>query len=180
MSERVDVVLDLETLGIKPGSVVLQVGAIAFRRQGGEVLASFDRNIDIGSSLMAGLEVSPEAVRWWRGQSDEARASVFAIGDALRLVAASFRQFWVSAGCDAASCLWARGADFDPPIWAAALKAADGLDPPWRYSRVRDIRTALDVARFDRGALPFGVERHVAIHDAGHDLDCLIAAGVLA
>lgn len=180
MSDRVDMMLDLETLGTRPGCVVLQVGAIAFRRKGGDVLASFERTIDVGSSLMAGLDVDPETVAWWRMQGPEAQAAVFGVGDSLRLVAGAFRQFWGVAGCDAQSCLWARGADFDPPIWAAAMKAADGMDPPWRYTRVRDMRTALDVARFDRDALAFSGTKHTALADAGHDLDCLIAAGVLA
>lgn len=179
-ADRVDVMLDLETLGTKPGCVVLQVGAIAFRRQGGAVLATFDRTIDVGSSLLAGLTIDPGTVDWWQMQPAEVRAAVFAPGDVLRLVVAAFRQFWVSAGCDGASCLWTRGTDFDPPIWAAALKAADGQDPPWRYSKVRDMRTALDVARFDRDQLPAVVMKHNALADAGHDLDCLIAAGVLA
>lgn len=177
--DRIDVMLDLETLGTKPGCVVLQVGAIAFRRQGGAIVATFERTIDVGSSLLDGLTIDPETVTWWGQQAAEVRASVFGVGDRLRLVTRAFRQFWNAAGCDRESCLWVRGADFDPPIWAAALKAGDGFDPPWRYNKVRDMRTALDVARFDHAALPTVAMKHTALADAGHDLDCLIAAGVL-
>lgn len=173
-ASRVDVILDLETLGTKPGCVVLQVGAIAFRRQGFEMLSAFDRTVDIGSCLLGGLTVDPETLAWWRMQPVEAQASVFGVGDRLRHVATAFRGFWKGLGFTADSCVWARGADFDPAIWAAALRAADGQDPPWRYSQVRDVRTALDVLGVDAKAITRGEGvKHTALADAAHDLMCL-------
>lgn len=182
---RVDLILDLETLGKKPGCVVLQIGAIAFRPGLGlEVIAEFTTNIDIGSSLAAGLTIDPETLVWWQRQSPEAQASVFAKGDTLESAVKRFMLFWQSTGCDEDSRVWVRGADFDPPIWAAAIIAGtrDATDSavvaPWRYDRVRDIRTALEVMGINRNDIPRDGEAHTALADAAHDLACLNAGSI--
>lgn len=173
---RVDMILDLETLGKEPGAVVLQVGVIAFSYPACEVILPCEVNIDIGSSLLAGMTIDKATLDWWRDQQDEARVSVFrGPSEAITLDAAAgkFMDFWERAGCTEKTRLWVRGADFDPPIWAEALKRGGVKRAPWRYSHVRDIRTALELMGVDRNSVARQGVAHTALSDAGHDLCCL-------
>ena len=176
MKPRVDVIMDLETLGKKPGAVVLQLGMIAFDRDTGMTYAERGINIDIGSQLLLGMDVDQSTLLWWRAQSQEAQASVFNRGVPIKEAVEAFQDLW-GTYCDETSALWARGTDFDPPIWEEAMKRTGVLIAPWRYDKKRDTRTALDVLGFDAKS----VERpkaHQAVEDAIHDLHCLRLAGL--
>lgn len=179
MDYRVDVMLDLETLGTKPGCVVLQIGAIFFRRKSGKVMSEFQQNIDIGSQLGLGMTIDPKTLEWWREQSPAAQASVFSEGIPLRYAVQLFLDRWAVSGCDYDETrVWARGADFDPPIWNEAMRRSGEGAGYWRYNNVRDTRTAFDVLGFN----PRGVERvdeqHTALADAAHDFKCFGEAGL--
>lgn len=69
------VCVDLETLGKKPSSVILSIGACLFDAKGVDPQA-FHQVIDIQSCLDVGLEVDGSTIQWWMKQSEEAR-SVF-------------------------------------------------------------------------------------------------------
>lgn len=149
----VDVMVDLETLGTTPGSVVLSVGAVAHAVPGGE----FYGKIDLRDSLHAGLTVDPDTMAWWRQQSQEAwRASAAASEDAslgLRYVLGRFAD-WLSElrkGSSATATgaklrLWGDSAAFDLVLLASAYRAA-GKVVPWDYREeccYRTLRTLLN------------------------------------
>src|ERR1700721_3055421 len=67
------VMADIETLGTRPGSVILSIGAVAFdHRQG--LGPEFHVKINQQSSERAGLTVDKGTLAWWMRQSPEARA----------------------------------------------------------------------------------------------------------
>lgn len=154
-----DVMIDIETLGTRPGAAILSIGAVMFGMDGlGE---SFYAPIDLESCATVGLTINPATVRWWMRQSDEARATAMPPDAApLRQVLMSFQAWFVSQG---AQYPWCHGATFDVPLLDAAYSACR-LTPPWRFSAVRDTRTLYDLAgiRVDRHA---GTHHH-ALDDA--------------
>jgi hypothetical protein len=83
-----NVMVDLETLGTVPGSVILSIGAVAFDEM--EVAEEgFYRAIRRETCEQAGLKVSAATLAWWEKQSLEARAvmldtSATSLEDALR------------------------------------------------------------------------------------------------
>lgn len=66
-----NIMLDLETLGTCPGSVILQIGAV--RSNNG-----LERTITIDSCLRAGLTVDGDTIGWWLRQSEAARRASLA------------------------------------------------------------------------------------------------------
>lgn len=56
--------LDLETFGTKPGSVIRSIGAVMFDLDG-RTGPEFYRNIDEESCVKAGLTYDPSTVSWW-------------------------------------------------------------------------------------------------------------------
>lgn len=148
------VMVDLETFGSRPGSVIASIGAVAFDPLSGEMGPSFYRVIRPSSCVDAGLTMDVDTVVWWLKQGDQARQ---ALTDGpryeLRDTVAYFTFFWeVVRG----KTLWGHGAAFDEPILRTAFEAV-GLKPPWHYADSRCTRTLYDLA----GVKP---EREVGVH----------------
>jgi len=133
-----NVMVDLETLGTVPGSVILSIGAVAFD----EFVVSgegFYRAIRRETCEQAGLKVSPETEVWWAKQSPEARSvlidtSAVSLEDALR----RFNE-WLSQFPDTVS-IWGNGANFDNPLLACAYEAV-GIKPYYKFWNERCYRT---------------------------------------
>lgn len=165
------VMLDLETMGTRPGSVILSIGAVFFDLNGatGE---TFYRNISGKSCIDAGLKVDPKTREWWSRQSAEARAAVTTDQRPLDQVATDFSNWFRARG---GVFVWGQGASFDPPLWEAASEAT-GRSAPWRFWNIRDTRTVYDVFGFDAKSFPRDGTYHNALDDALHQVKCVAAA----
>lgn len=153
--------VDIETLGTRPGSVILSIGACVFNEKGTGNFARFYRNINVLSSLLAGLTVDEETVDWWRKQSDEARGSLFPGSANLYPALTDFATF-----IDKNDYVWAKGPDFDLVMIHEAYRAI-GARIPWSFRNARDVRTMLWLGEA-LGIKYEPVDRSVA-HNALHD-----------
>jgi hypothetical protein len=70
-----DIMLDLETLGTKPGGIILSIGAAQFDLKKGLIDAdnTFYENIQISDSVEKGFTITGETIEWWFKQDDNAR-----------------------------------------------------------------------------------------------------------
>ena len=84
--------LDLETLGNKPGSVIVAIGAAKFGN--GEILDSFYERVDAESCVSLGLRMDVPTVMWWLQQNDAARHEITQPGGKLPEVLMRFSA-WV-------------------------------------------------------------------------------------
>jgi len=171
-----DMMLDIETLGTTPGSAVLSVGAVLFDLRSCEVLGDWHVRLRPESCEAAGLTASPATVAWWIRQDEAARAEAFGGAWDLREAAEAFVDLW---GATLPGAVWARGPEFDLPIWGAAMRAA-GVEPPWRYHQARDVRTVLDWCGVDRESVPREGVAHSALDDCMHQIACLRRAREMA
>jgi DNA polymerase III epsilon subunit-like protein len=64
--------VDIETLGTKPSSTILSIGAVFFDIETGELGERFYMNIDPKQDR----SIDPSTVMWWMVQSSEARNSL--------------------------------------------------------------------------------------------------------
>lgn len=113
------VMLDLETWGNVPGSIVVAVGAAAFEAGRG-IVDTFYRRIDPVSSQELGLTMDAATVLWWLNQSEEARkASHQGACDRVEDVATAFASFvqGPSGSGNPEFELWGNGADYDCILW---------------------------------------------------------------
>jgi len=156
-----DLMLDLETLGTRPTSVIIQLGACYFDRNTDEtglpnIGDTFLVNICIGSSLMQGLTVDKQTIDWWREQKSKTWLvdSPNDINEALE----KFQKF-ISIKVDA---VWSH-ATFDFPILVNAFQACN-LKLPFHYRTARDIRTLVDLSGLD-----YNKEKKDKTHDALED-----------
>lgn len=160
-----DVMLDLETLGNKPNSAIIQIAAIDFNKSTGEILHEFKINVDIDSNLEYRLHVDGDTVKWWLNQSDEARSSIMEHGYDLDIAIKSFIQFIKNIQPDRENVYIWTHASFDEPILRNAMYKVGAKNVPWSYRNVRDLRTLVDLAQID----PKTYKQQGTAHDALDD-----------
>lgn len=128
-----NIMLDLETLGNKPGAVIVAIGAARFGN--GQVVETFYARVDAQSCVSAGLKLDASTVLWWMKQSDAARAELNRPGDSLAGALNYFKDFLSKD-----DLVWGNGSDFDNTILAAAYEACQ-LPLPWKFWNNRCYRT---------------------------------------
>ena len=173
--------LDIETAGTRPGSVILSIGATVFQPEldgvfplyssgdGASGPAQFHQYIDVDSCLNAGLLIDGHTFKWWMQQSDDARAQFSTSGDGEPLtdVMANFCA-WIEAlqPLKADRRVWAKGPDFDCVLVEQALLRC-GLKAPWNHNAKRDVRTYCEAGGIDPNAEQFlKGTKHNALDDA--------------
>lgn len=155
--EQPRVMVDIETLGVDTGAVILSIGAVQFSTDGIE--AEYHRSISMESCQEAGLHIDAATLEWWLERDGEVR-DVLTGGDALDVVLSDFAD-WYPPGAE----VWANSPAFDCEQLEAAFEAVDtGISPPWGYDDERDVRTLT--------ALPCAVE----VEKEGNDHDALADA----
>lgn len=126
--------LDLETLGNKPGSVIVAIGAVKFTAA--EIVDEFSIVIDPRSCEQWGLKLDADTVMWWLQKSEPARQKVCGRGCVLLEALSQFRHWLV----DPEAAVWGNGSEYDNVLLAAAYAAVQ-TSAPWKYYNNRCYRT---------------------------------------
>lgn len=165
------VMIDLETWGTKPGSMVRSIGAVVFDPETGDFGDEFYANICDASQEVLGLTKDPSTEAWWAEQSAAAQAALLADQRTLPDVLGAFNRWFTAVGGEQ---VWGHGANFDPVLLESAFNACL-LDAPWQFWNVRCCRTVLAAGnrRPDRRATD---THHNALHDAKAQARAVAAA----
>lgn len=137
------VVIDIETFGRKPNSIILSIGAVGIDFRSYAIDKGIHVNIDPEECEFYGLEREDETVRWWKNQSPVARQRTMDPKTRVDLkVALQALTDYVYAMCGKGRTyeVYSCGTDFDISILCNAYSAV-GLDVPWPFWAVRDFRT---------------------------------------
>lgn len=126
------IMIDIETLGLSPGSAVLSLGAVRFNESG--LGDEFHREIDLGSCQDAGLTIDARTLEWWMEQ-DESVSEILTGGERLPDVLTAFTEYYADA-----VEVWANSPSFDCEVLEAAYDAV-GMTEPWGFRDERDVRT---------------------------------------
>ena len=172
-----DVMVDIETLGIIPGSIITQIGACYFDRNSGDTGEEFLVNIDIVNSLKNGMTVNGESLNWWLKGDKEITFLDNTVK--LRQALERFTNFldkgiWRNdEGKKSMPLIWCHPS-FDIPILASAYKIMNRLYTPWQYYNVRGIRTLGDLAGYKWKKEDNDDKSHDALEDCKRQvIDCV-------
>lgn len=160
------VVIDLETLSLKPNAVILSVGAVA--ENGEQFYVELDwrdqerhRKVDADTCL------------WW-GQQEKDLCPLN--GTTLLTEGLFDLSQWLLPYDKDNLFIWVRGPQFDIVILENAFDDAR-IPVPWKYKNVRDVRTALHCK-----GLSFvdynPIRKHHALDDAIADMKNLSLRGL--
>ena len=152
------VMLDLETLGNKPRSVIVAIGAVKFKD--GAITDRFYERVDAESCVAAGLKIDVSTVMWWLQQESAARLEITKPGEHLSVALQRFSE-WVFN--EEAVEMWGNGAAFDNVILSDAYDAT-GLPRPWKFWNDRCYRTMKSL--YPQVPMERSGTHHNALHDA--------------
>ena len=159
-----DVMVDIETLGTKPGSVILTIGAIKFDRSTpvpdlGK-MDTFYRRIRTNSCIKIGMTSDRGTELWWSKQDPEIQYEALVAPDRVSIKRA-LKDFTEWFG-DCAH-IWSHGDDFDCVLMESAYRLL-GQKAPWSFPNTRDTRTLYDIGNVQLNSLPQNAKHH-ALHD---------------
>jgi hypothetical protein len=137
-----DLMIDIETLGTRPGSVVTSIGAAFFDPHFAypeyAIGPKMQVNIDITSSMEWGLHTEGDTLKWWLMQSTEAQMGMISDTLPVRTAYEDFRG-WVNQHKEKELTVWSHST-FDIPLLYAAFTLVD-VKLPWHFRQTGDIRT---------------------------------------
>lgn len=153
-SEKVNVMVDIETLDVKSTAVILSIGACTIELFTEAI--TFYEEIDPASQ--SSRSISQSTVDWWKTQSGYPGGGI----RSLKAVLTSFSRYLSSLRAE--PIIWCKGTDFDTQILANAF-TEHGMEVPWKYNAVRDFRTVKKLLPVNVGPNP---NPHNALADALH------------
>lgn len=175
--------LDIETLGRKPGAIILQIGLLPFEiaAQGGNISCDYDIalevNIDADDSKNMGFFTEAETLEFWSKHPQQFES----FGMNRRSVKTSLElinEFVFSIATKPQEVLlYCQGASFDPMLLGAYYEKLN-MTPFWVYHNVIDIRSIQHFAREFHGVKKYyNADRelkHTALNDCIEQVNSLV------
>ena len=161
-----NVMIDLETLGRRPGCSILSIGAVMFDPESRELGREFYVVVNRKSCADAGLHEDEETLRWWDEQNPSARSVLNEAENGLLLLSALGQlALFIRQSCSLDQVkVWGNGSDFDNAILACAY-AAINFELPWKFWNNRCYRTMKSMVPEVKIARLHGIH-HNALYDA--------------
>lgn len=133
--KQTHILVDLETLGTRPGCIIASIGAVKFDLNG--IKGRFYERINIEEAQKERVTMDASTVKWWLKQSQEAREELTNSGGLTTAKALSLFSCFVN---DSDPCVWGNGASFDNALLSAAYLKL-GIPQPWKFWNDRCYRT---------------------------------------
>ena len=169
-----DVVVDIETLGTRPGDSIVQIAVVGFDRNAPSFLGQLI--ISVSVPLAKSENVLPPRLT---GGSTNAAQAVLLLGNSdFNEVSTSESSMLFEFMLQVEStkiqkcCWWGNSHSFDLVLIEAALKKLCYADKPWDFRNERCFRTLKSEMPFV--SLPENTTtKHIAVNDAMYEAECL-------
>lgn len=152
--------IDFETLGLRPNSVILSAGVCSVPPSlvpEAQWYGEFDALEQEGAPY--NRVTDPDTLTWWLAKGYMPTGEL-----SLRDGIISLQAHIANLAQQYRLELWANGTDFDIPLFYSALDQQN-CPSPFKYNSVRDYRT-MRKAFWEVPFLPFEGKKHHALHDA--------------
>lgn len=153
---KTHILIDIEALGLRPGCAIIELAAVEFFPETGEIGEEFEVMIEPQAPFTADLETLE-----WHGKQGTWPRPLADVVESLGSALWAFED-WLGRLDDEVEAFWAWGATYDFPLLDAAY-VFSGNAPPWKYWQQRCARTVWQTAFGDR---KHGKRPHKALEDA--------------
>lgn len=145
MSKRVDVMVDIETLGKDSDATIFQISAIAFDILTGKHISTFNKIANIEENTY--MRVDGSTLKWWLNTNKELLTDLLNKGEgSSEELVEDFHEWLTSQSEDMKDVyLWGNGILFDNKMIQYQLEE-EGFNYPIYYKNDRDVRTIVDLA----------------------------------
>ncbi len=169
-----DIMIDLETLGINPDCPVISIGAAAFNETG--IKETFEVNLDTTHQIdIMSRKVTADTIKWWMSQEDAAK-KVFKEATVHPEVGLKALVDWITAIKKKYKVKrihpWGNGSTFDISIMENLLSQYN-VKIPWEFYNIMDFRTFKRFV-YDGKDMSFQGVKHNALEDAKHQANIVI------
>lgn len=171
-----DAMLDLETMGTRPGDAVISVGIQLFDGRTGELGPGAKVNLDIEKVMAAGFGATGSTIKFWISQNEAATMAALENPSDLVQGLMAVADFFTDGegGVNEEINVWGNGAAFDNVLLREMYQRLN-LQEPWAFWNDRCFRTMRAEFDPDRRLQPeFEGEKHDALADARHQAKWLI------
>lgn len=158
-----DIMVDIESLDVKPGAIILSIGAVDVH----DFSNTFYSKISVEDSIGNGFHSSKSTSDWWKKQPIEVYQEAIS-GTKTNVEVANELAAWIKQVGSGDVNIWGNGALMDNAIlieWYNVL----GIPLPWTYKQDRCFRTIK--AEFGGeyiDEIEFTGDKHNALADAIH------------
>lgn len=166
MKNTVNFMIDIETLGLRPGAVVWQIGALVFvpsQYPSMKMLRAEKKWTIEWSSAFEHSRVEPDTFAWWVDQGFPKEPDKVDMEAALNGLSTWMGTQLTCSSYDAQAAVWAKGPSFDL-VQLEYQYHARNIRCPWKYNQHQDVRTMLNLAGIDANNFMYG-KQHDALDD---------------
>jgi len=165
------IMLDIETMGTRPTSCIVSIGALEFDISSGETGKEFYTNINLNSCLRNGLTVDADTILWWLNRSESARNSIQSepivpLFTAIEMFKSFLQNY--NQNC----YIWSNAPRFDCAILENAFNVT-GYPIPWNFRNERCVRTIANLNPAIIKGINFEGIQHNALDDCKHQIKYL-------
>lgn len=180
--QRLEIMIDLETVSKKANAGWLEVAAVPFRLggtslQGDEAqFAPYTAIIDLTSCYMSGMDMNG-CQDWWMHQ--DAKAVVRLINGAKKSISVAVNELYnyLAAYQEVYEVeVWAQGTDFECPKLEYCFDRFVGKEPPYHYWNKSDARTFCNKMGIKKEDFEFEGVKHSSIDDCRNQIKRVNAA----
>lgn len=176
-----DIMLDLETLGLGNTPVISQISAVAFDITTGTTFEAFNHKVKPQSCVQLGMKIDGGTVEWWLKQEQSVLEKVIVgsitSGTNLKEVLIQFNEYveQIKKSHSAEEVrIWGNGTLADNK-WLESAYTLAKLPLPYKYWENSDVRTLVDLGWRLTGVdfkknTEFVGEKHNAIDDCKHQI----------
>lgn len=159
VKDTLHLMIDFETLGLRPNSVVLSVGICPIPRQH-NLFPAIYKEFSVGDQYLRTSD--SKTFDWWKGQPNPPFHGTEDLHEGFEEICQQLTEATAIYDVN----LWANGTDFDIPLFYNVLDAM-GIKSPIPYNNVRDYRTLRKLFWDVKEDARVGQSHH-ALDDAQH------------
>lgn len=169
--------LDIETTGRTPGCAVIQIAAVLFNANTGDISNKyrFKESINFNTQLKNGYTYSKETVAWWNRTNKSLFNELCRSNNNYIDVGKNFQKWYRNLPNFKKLRLWGNSPKFDIAILEGWYRKSIGntFDPFWDTWSERDLRTISALAPDIKKKKKFVGTQHDAIDDCLHQISYL-------
>lgn len=174
MKERIDIVVDLETLGLGDNAPIIQIAAVVFNIWTGDIIEEFNVHVKLPDDF----RIQTNTLKWWLSTDPSLLKSILDQGEFdLSQTLVSFQYLIYKYG---EVYLWGNGSNFDNRILKHQMES-EGITYPIEYYNDRDMRTLMDVVEPGMKNSDFAKKYGIKLPETKHDAlsDCRYEAELI-
>lgn len=168
-----DLMLDIETAGREPGCAIIQIAAVPFNINTGEISENtFEMSINLDHQIKNGYKFDKGTLAWWHRTNETLFQKLSKSENKYVEVGIEFQKYFNSLKNHNKIRVWGNSNRFDIGILNGWYRRSIGytFNAFWNTWLERDVRTTSCMLPDIKKNMEFIGEQHNAIHDCIHQI----------